>query len=342
MIKHLVILLAIFSFTQAFKEWWDDPHAVDLNKDNFFDYVGQDKYVIVKFYTKWCKYCKLMVPDFTKFEEWVAVNRKDVIIARVDGDISHEISELYEVQSYPKVLLFSPWSEDVSSIHMTYRTFEGFRDWLSQYPPIKQQTQQIPKQSTPQVTQPVQQQMQQQVKQQMNTNSNQNQNTYADSHKHNHQAQQYVQNQPSAQQVQTPQPVKTIQPAQQIQQTQPQPIVSGITKKDLDDSMELLKQEIKFLNDKLSETKEELEEFKQIKTVRKINEVSDLPQTDTKVSENSDETIKKVHKKVIQTPFETKNSFLSSLSTIDFIVIGLCGCIFIAALITAKKIFSKA
>ena len=40
------------------------------------DFKGEDHIAFVMFYTKWCKYSKMALPDFTSFKEWVDNEKK--------------------------------------------------------------------------------------------------------------------------------------------------------------------------------------------------------------------------------------------------------------------------
>ena len=43
--------------------------VVELTSGNFDEIVGKEKYVVVKFYTKWCRYCRIMAPEYEKLYE---------------------------------------------------------------------------------------------------------------------------------------------------------------------------------------------------------------------------------------------------------------------------------
>jgi thiol-disulfide isomerase/thioredoxin len=132
----MIIYLSILMSVSCFKEWWADSHSVDLNRNNFYDYVGLNKYVIVKFYTKWCTCCKQMAPQLEQFEIWAEENRKDVVFGRVDADLFPELAQYYQINLYPKTLIFQPGQTQPVSNVIGYKTFDEFKLWLSAYPPI--------------------------------------------------------------------------------------------------------------------------------------------------------------------------------------------------------------
>jgi len=106
--------LTLFSFfyfisqINSLSEWWEHTNAVELTNDNFFDYVGKDKYVIVKFFTKWCHYCKKMSPQYEKLHDYYQNKREDLIIARVECSENEYLALQYKIPSYPTVAMFYP------------------------------------------------------------------------------------------------------------------------------------------------------------------------------------------------------------------------------------------
>lgn len=97
--------------------------------------VGQDKYVFVKFYTRWCRYCKEMHHDYEDLITKMA-KRNDIIIARLDGSESKDISEMYNIHSYPSLYLFKPGSIGVKGIYMNNRISSLMEQWLDNNAPV--------------------------------------------------------------------------------------------------------------------------------------------------------------------------------------------------------------
>ena len=64
-----IIILSLIQTTLSIKEWWEETKVPILNETNFYDIIGHEKYVVVKFFTKWCIYCKYMSPEYEKFFE---------------------------------------------------------------------------------------------------------------------------------------------------------------------------------------------------------------------------------------------------------------------------------
>lgn len=130
--RYVIVLLSLVKIAFSFSEWWENSPLLDFNSENFYDFVGKDKFVILKFYTKWCKFCKLMVPEFDKFYDHVLETRDDVIVARIEADANKEIADYYQITRFPKVVMFYPLSNQINSIYDQERTLEGFSKWLQE------------------------------------------------------------------------------------------------------------------------------------------------------------------------------------------------------------------
>lgn len=108
---------------------------VELNNDNFDDVVSKDKYVIVKFYTKWCVYCRKLAPEYEKLYELYQTKRNDVIIARIEGGANNIILARYGIYSFPIVALFAPGEKKIKQIYQGMRTVEMMDRWIEQIAP---------------------------------------------------------------------------------------------------------------------------------------------------------------------------------------------------------------
>ena len=133
----IILLLALFTTIISFKEWWEDSKVVELTDGNFNDVVGKDKYVFVEFFTKWCRYCKMLAPEYEKLYEYNKEKRKDLIIARLEGGSNQKSIFEYGVFSFPLLALFHPGSKKIKNIYQGQRTMQTMDKWLQeQTPPI--------------------------------------------------------------------------------------------------------------------------------------------------------------------------------------------------------------
>lgn len=106
--------------------------VVELNSNNFFDYVGKDKYVVVKFYTKWCKFCRLMAPEFEKLHDIYQEKRDDLVIARLEGNQNEDIIMKYNIFSFPMLILFRPAEKNIGSLFQGQRKADVMSGWLEE------------------------------------------------------------------------------------------------------------------------------------------------------------------------------------------------------------------
>ena len=70
--------------------------------------LSENKCLIVKFYTKWCGYCRMLAPEYdAAFEHFELNKRDDIIISRMEGEGENEsfINE-YGIMGFPTVFLF--------------------------------------------------------------------------------------------------------------------------------------------------------------------------------------------------------------------------------------------
>jgi len=107
-----------------------------LTDGNFDDFIGGDKYVVVKFYTKWCRYCREMAPQYEVLYSNMKGVRKDVIIARIDAEENSTIAYRYGIFSFPVVGFFAPKDKRLRSIHRGQRIATDLSNWINALAPF--------------------------------------------------------------------------------------------------------------------------------------------------------------------------------------------------------------
>ena len=143
--QFLIILLIKTSL--CFKEWWEESkvyknifiqifllkiQAVELNNYNFDDYVGKENCVIVEFYTKWCHFCKFLSPEFEKVVEEYKDKRKEIVIARLEGQSNDFTLQRYGIFRFPVIALFKPKSKHIYTIYQGDRSFNDLKNWINE------------------------------------------------------------------------------------------------------------------------------------------------------------------------------------------------------------------
>ena len=144
--KYSLLLFLIINSSFCFKEWWEESNvikiykifiqAVELNNDNFDEYVGNNNYVIVEFYTKWCHFCKLLSPEYEKLAKEYQNKRKDVIISRLEGQANDFTLQRYGIFRFPVIALFKPNNKNIYSVFRNQRNFEELDKWITEACPI--------------------------------------------------------------------------------------------------------------------------------------------------------------------------------------------------------------
>ena len=84
-------------------------NLVTLTKDNFKKTIEENSFVIVDFWAPWCEPCVAFTPVF----EAAAKNNPDIIFGMVDTEKHPEISEYFQVEKIPGLLVI----RDKAGIH---------------------------------------------------------------------------------------------------------------------------------------------------------------------------------------------------------------------------------
>jgi len=135
-----VLLMSQIQVSLSIKEWWEESKALELTSTNFRDIVGKDQYVLVKFYTKWCKYCKILAPIYDDVVDHLKTKgmSERVLIARIEANSNQEISMMYGVYSFPTIVLFGTHDVRPKAVYEGERSVKGFWFWLNKnMTPIK-------------------------------------------------------------------------------------------------------------------------------------------------------------------------------------------------------------
>lgn len=304
--QTLFTLITIFLVCNAscFKQWYEDFPGTDLTTENFFDYVGQNNYVFVKFYTTWCKYCRIMSPAYDKLYELIKETRKDIVIARLESDANSEVTDSYDIHSFPKLVLFGPNNQQIFMYYEGERSVSEMINWLNRVAPpivVEKPAQNL---KTPDC----------------NTANNQ--------HEHEH-PRQTTKPRQSVKPTNTQAPAPVPMPAPiaapiaapvQVQQQQQAQVNNANTEafKEMQSELERLRTEVKSLQGKLEQTKApvQAEPQRQLKAATK----------DVKEETNA---------KAKFAPAKPSTAITDSLMVMIIAVVVL------AAIITAKKVFNK-
>ncbi|MCM1513807.1 MAG: thioredoxin [Anaeroplasma bactoclasticum] len=64
--------------------------------------LQQEGLVLVDFFTEWCGYCELLVPELQQASEELP----EVKFVKVNAETSSDVAEAYHIEFYPEMLLF--------------------------------------------------------------------------------------------------------------------------------------------------------------------------------------------------------------------------------------------
>lgn len=141
------LVISLIDKSICIKEWWESTKAVELNSAKFQETVGKTKFVVVKFYTKWCKYCKILAPIYDEFVDYISLKEKNdtLVIARLEANSNQEIVMMYGIYSFPTVVIFGPNSSRPLSVYEGDRKIEGLWFWVFKHLPQLKRSQRTAK-----------------------------------------------------------------------------------------------------------------------------------------------------------------------------------------------------
>eukprot|EP01024_Parvocaulis_polyphysoides_P065981 TRINITY_DN771_c2_g1_i2.p1 TRINITY_DN771_c2_g1~~TRINITY_DN771_c2_g1_i2.p1 ORF type:complete len:507 (-),score=38.97 TRINITY_DN771_c2_g1_i2:826-2346(-) len=118
--------------------------AIDLVNSTFHIEVGkvtEEFSVLMEFYASWCPACRHFKPDFEKIANYFNKQprvKPEVWVARVDCATEHDLCRVYEVHSYPTLLLGRP-QDFQSDVVSKLSKYSGARqptqivNWIANY-----------------------------------------------------------------------------------------------------------------------------------------------------------------------------------------------------------------
>ena len=89
----------------------------------------------MKFYTKWCVYCRLLSPEYDKLVDIITPERKDILIARLEAGANDITSNKYGINQFPIVALFEPGSKKIKAVYQGIRDGQNMANWINQLCP---------------------------------------------------------------------------------------------------------------------------------------------------------------------------------------------------------------
>lgn len=116
------------------------PGVVEVNEENYYDIVGNDKYVLLEFYAEWCGFCKELATVYRHIGGLLMYDQAlsdRVIIAKINGPESRKLRRRYGVKGYPTVVLIPPYKH-TGIPYEDDRNLEAFMGFLRYHIPVTQ------------------------------------------------------------------------------------------------------------------------------------------------------------------------------------------------------------
>ena len=108
--KLLLISLMLAALVASADNHWGVPeeeHVAVLKKDNFEDFIKNNKFAFVKFYAPWCGHCKNLKPAYEKAAQSLAGIAK-VAAVNCDEEVNKPFCGQMGVQGFPTLKIVRP------------------------------------------------------------------------------------------------------------------------------------------------------------------------------------------------------------------------------------------
>ena len=76
---------------------------MELNKEQFHEYLNGDKPLLVDYWAPWCGYCRRIGPAYEKIAEQYG---KDMVVAKIDIDDEPLLAEREQIEVIPTLVLY--------------------------------------------------------------------------------------------------------------------------------------------------------------------------------------------------------------------------------------------
>ena len=77
--------------------------AININKQQFEQFISQDKPVLVDFWAPWCSYCRRIAPAYEKVAEQFG---GEIVVAKVNIDEEPLLANQEQIEVIPTLILY--------------------------------------------------------------------------------------------------------------------------------------------------------------------------------------------------------------------------------------------
>ncbi|KAK8299014.1 hypothetical protein V6Z12_D05G294200 [Gossypium hirsutum] len=104
----LLLLLSIFEtgISSTADQFKVDGKVLELDESNFDLAISSLNYILVIFYSPWCRHCKLLSPQLDEAAPVLAGLKEPIVIAKVNADKFTRLASKHDVDAYPTLKLF--------------------------------------------------------------------------------------------------------------------------------------------------------------------------------------------------------------------------------------------
>lgn len=98
-----------------------------LTQENFKEALSMQSDLLIEFYAPWCGHCKKLAPEYSKAAKRLKNHDPPIHIAKLDADANKNLTEKYDISSYPTLKYFmSSTPVDFSGS----KTEDGIVNWV--------------------------------------------------------------------------------------------------------------------------------------------------------------------------------------------------------------------
>ncbi|KAK2918762.1 protein disulfide-isomerase A2 [Channa argus] len=101
-----------------------------LHINNFARALSENQYLLVEFYAPWCGHCKQLEPVYEEAAEKLKNEEPDMRLAKVDAIEETELTEEFEIVSFPTLKLFINGDRKQPIDYSGKRSVEGIIQWM--------------------------------------------------------------------------------------------------------------------------------------------------------------------------------------------------------------------
>ena len=76
-------------------------NAVNINRENFANFINTDKPVLLDFYAEWCGPCRTVLPIIDE----IANEREDIAVGKINVSSQSDLASLFGVTSIPTLVV---------------------------------------------------------------------------------------------------------------------------------------------------------------------------------------------------------------------------------------------